>query len=401
VLFLAGYFPKPNNPFMGTWALAQAQALLRHGLDLKVLSFTSWVPAIAAVTRGARTFAGCPPRHRFGDLEVEYPRWLLYQAGPPKRWAHRDPRRQLALAWWSARGALRRAVSRHRPDVVFAHHTLTSGYLAARLREEGGPPFVVTDHDFDEIADCGRFPGRRAAFARVAGRASALVSVSRRMEADVRRIFPGAPAVTVWNGVDAPPPETLAGRRTPGAGGGPVVFSCGLFAERKGFPLLVRAFARAARGNPGARLRIAGDGDGRSSIEAAIREAGAGDRVTLLGLLPHGEVLREMADCDLFALPSWDEPFATVFLEAMSCGRPIIWGSDGGISDVARDGVHGLAVAPRDEPAAAEALARLLADPAARERMGAAARDLHREKLTWQANARAMEELFARAAAGG
>ena len=45
ILFLASYFPKPGNPLMGTWALAQARALARRGdVELLTVSFTSWVP---------------------------------------------------------------------------------------------------------------------------------------------------------------------------------------------------------------------------------------------------------------------------------------------------------------------------------------------------------------------
>ncbi|MBX3466761.1 MAG: glycosyltransferase [Planctomycetes bacterium] len=399
VLFLASYFPKPDNPLMGPWALRQAQALVRAGVDVQVISLTSWVPRVAAVTRGARAFALCPPRHRWGSVEAVYPRWLLYQVQPLKRWAHARPQRQLQLGWVSSRRALLAAVDEGRPDLLYCHHTLPNGYLAARLREERGLPFVVTDHDFDEVDDCARLPARRAAYRFVLGRAARVVGVSSRMVTSLEALFPSARALTIHNGVD--PPPAVAPPRPEDRSGRLVVFSCGLFYERKGFELLIAAFGRVAAERPNAVLRIVGDGPRRAEIEGSIRRLGLECRVTLLGRRPHDEVLREMAWSDVFALVGWDEPFATVYLEAMAAGRPVVCASDGGITDVLVDGVHGLTVPPRDIEATARALSRLLADGALRARLGAAARGLVDRRLTWDQVARRYAELFREVVAGG
>lgn len=50
VLFFASFFPKPENPWMGTWALTQAQALARQNVELLVVSCTSWLPSQLALT---------------------------------------------------------------------------------------------------------------------------------------------------------------------------------------------------------------------------------------------------------------------------------------------------------------------------------------------------------------
>jgi glycosyltransferase involved in cell wall biosynthesis len=101
-----------------------------------------------------------------------------------------------------------------------------------------------------------------------------------------------------------------------------------------------------------------------------------------------------MVWCDLFAHIGINEPFAPVFSEAMMAGKPIIFASDGGINDVARDGVHGLSVAPNDENAAAAALDRLLTDSALRNQLAASATELAHAKLTWPVNAQRLTDLF-------
>jgi glycosyltransferase involved in cell wall biosynthesis len=182
------------------------------------------------------------------------------------------------------------------------------------------------------------------------------------------------------------------------SGNGPVLFSCGAFYERKGFPLLIEAFARIASKHPGARLRIAGSGEQRVQVEAAIAQHSLGDRVDLLGFVPHETVIEEMCRADAFILIGWDEPFATVFTEALSAGKPVICANDGGINDVLQNEVHGLTVPPKNVAAASDAIDRILADTGLRTRLGANAADLFSTSLTWDHNAARMAEIFHEAA---
>src|SRR6202043_450450 len=113
---------------------------------------------------------------------VSYPRALWYPIHPLKQHAFRDPAPQMKLAWGSARRSLIKTVERFRPDVIYAHHTAVNGYLAARLKRIFQTPFVVTDHDFAEIAECERFPARKRFFADVISQSSMMVAVASRME---------------------------------------------------------------------------------------------------------------------------------------------------------------------------------------------------------------------------
>jgi glycosyltransferase involved in cell wall biosynthesis len=401
VLFLATYFPKPQNPLMGNWALQQAQAIRRSGVDIRVVSFTSWVPRIIARSKGAAAYANCPHEYSWDGLEVLYPRWLYYPVSVAKRQAYRWPQPQMAIAWATARRTLLTQVQHFRPDVIFCHHTAVNGFLGMRIRELEGLPFVVTDHDFGEIADCEIYPARRRFFSEIVAQASSNVCVSHRMERDMRRLFPEARVLTVHNGTDPIAPEIATRPRPAERERKVVVFSAGAFYTRKGFPLLIDAFARVAKDYPDAILRIAGDGEEREKVEQAVRQSGVADRIQLLGFQSHDQVLQELVWCDVFALVGWDEPFATVFLEAAAAGRPVVWAKDGGINDVLIDQQHGLSVEPRDVDSAAAALRTLLSDAGRRAEMGRSILSLHREKLTWDANAAAMIRLFEAARSSG
>jgi glycosyltransferase involved in cell wall biosynthesis len=221
-----------------------------------------------------------------------------------------------------------------------------------------------------------------------------MIGVSRRMTTELINLFPTARARTVHNGTDPIPHDTINAPRPYDLIDKVVIFSCGSFSARKAFPDLIDAFAPVARKHRNVVLRIAGDGVERSLVESRILKHQLADRVTLLGFRSHQEVLREMVWSDLFALISRDEPFATVYSEALSAGKPIVCCSDGGITDVVRDHQEALIVPPSTTQAAAAALEELVTDSSQRRRMGEAAQALFRDNLTWEHNAQIMKQIF-------
>ena len=404
ILFLAAYFPKPDNPHIGTWALAQARALARRDdLEVRVVSCNAYFPRwVGHIKKGARAYSHCPPTYDWDGLRVDYPRWLVYPFGHTNLGVnYRYPAPFLRLGWQSARSELERIAREFAPDVIFAHHTGANGYLAMHLKQRLGVPYVVTDHLFSEITECETMPARHAMFARIIRDSSRMVAVAARMEADTKRVFPFARTTTIYNGADGPADAQWRAPRPPVLENKTIVLSAGMFSPTKGFPQLVEAWARVAPRFPNAVLRIAGDGALRGEIEAAIERSGAQSSIELLGLLPHERVAQEMVWADVFALISQDEPFGVVFTEAMAARTPLIWPEGSGINEVLRDGENGIRVLPFDVEATARALEHLLADADARAQMGRANRQLWEDQLTWDANAAAMSAIFHQVAVTG
>lgn len=398
ILFFASYFPKPDNPWMGTWALSQAQALARQEVDLLVVSCTTWLPSFLARTPGAKAYANCPREYTWpGNVQVRYPRWLYYPVPPIKQWAYRNPESYLRLAQWSAGQSLCQLVEQFQPDVLFCHHSLPNGWIVAHLPSHLQKPLITLDHDFDEIEDSNIFPQRKAAIQFVGDRAWAMLTVSKRMETSLRNLCPNTRILTQHNGID-PLSEALFQQPRPAdLNGKTVILTCALFAERKGIPLLIEAFSRVAHHYPDAVLRIIGSGPDEAKIQQTVTRFNLHDRVQLVGKKSHADVLQEMVWADCFALVGWNEPFATVYLEAMAARKPIICCDDGGITDVIQNGVEGYTVPPKDVTATAAALNRMLGNTAERQIMGHNAQRLILEKLTWDAKTTELIKLFEQA----
>lgn len=142
--------------------------------------------------------------------------------------------------------------------------------------------------------------------------------------------------------------------------------------RRKGIDTIIEAMPRIISAIPEARFLVAGGGDDRLRLEALIQKFGVADSVRLLGVVEDSVLQQLYRQCDVMVLPSQQEGFGIVFLEAMSYGKPCIGAAHGGIPEVIIDGNTGYLVSFGDSDAIARCVVRLASDSNLATRMGMA-----------------------------
>jgi glycosyltransferase involved in cell wall biosynthesis len=158
------------------------------------------------------------------------------------------------------------------------------------------------------------------------------------------------------------------------------LLSVGRLTHQKAHSVLIQAMSTIIAQHPETILCIAGDGPLRQQLSDEIGASGLDDHVKLLG--ERDDIAQLMAAADIFILPSRSEGLPIAILEAMGAGRAVIATRTGGIDDVLEDGSNGLLV-PADDPVElARAISRFIDDPAARSKMGEAARQSVIERHT-------------------
>ncbi|HET9481828.1 MAG TPA: glycosyltransferase family 4 protein, partial [Candidatus Polarisedimenticolia bacterium] len=147
------------------------------------------------------------------------------------------------------------------------------------------------------------------------------------------------------------------------------------------------------------RLEIVGEGAMRSGLESRILAGGArlAERVRLTGRADEDGVLAVLRRAAVFVLPSRTEAAPVALMEAMSCGLACVASDVGGVGAMLDGGRCGVLVPAGDPQAMAGAIAGLLADPARRRTLGAAARDRALRHYRLEAAADALAAVWSRA----
>jgi glycogen(starch) synthase len=276
---------------------------------------------------------------------------------------------------------------RFRPDIVHINFSDPSALFHLRSESAYSSKTVVTLHVMI------RGPiGEASMLGDMLRRADWTIAVS---EAVLKNARDHVPAITdrssvILNGIelsDAPAPHSDTN--------GPRLLCVGRMVHDKGFDTAIRAFSQLASLYPQLRLSLAGDGPERARLEYLAGTLGLAERIDFLGWVDPRRIPELMAAASVVFMPTRSpEPFGLVAIEAAQMARPVIGTTGGGLDEIVEDGVTGILARPDDVGAFARAAGAILADPAAAERMGLAARDRIRAKFGWQQHVSAYDCLY-------
>lgn len=295
---------------------------------------------------------------------------------------------------------LREVIRAWRPDVLHAYMTETSAVAAAARWPHRRPFFIFSKRSLVQWIARDRiyYPLVRWTNARCD-----LILANSNAVRDEAIAKEGAPAEkirVVYNGVDtglyAPGsrPEALA-RELDIPEDATVVGMVANLHLYKGHLEVLTALSRI--GTPGGvRILFVGrEGNASETVREAVSRLGLSDRVVFAGARSDvPEVLRLI---DVFVSASHEEGLSNSILEAMAAARPIVATTVGGSVEQIVPEVSGLLVPPRDAAAMETALRRMIAEPALRARLGAAARERALEIFSLDRLKRSMADIYGNA----
>lgn len=236
--------------------------------------------------------------------------------------------------------------------------------------------------------NAGKSPGQ-IALQRAAYACAHKVVANAKAAADrlLRERVPASRVVVIPNGLDMtqfPTPRSRVSHRR-------IVMVANLRPE-KGHDTLIDAAILVLERFPDAHFDIVGNGTERDRLVAYARTKGVAGAFSFLG---HCEdVPARLCAADVFVLPSRSEAFPNAVLEAMAAGLPVVASAVGGILEVVQDNHTGLLVSPGRPDALADALCRLLSDPALGARLSAAGRAVVETRYSFERMVDSLEHLY-------
>jgi glycosyltransferase involved in cell wall biosynthesis len=237
------------------------------------------------------------------------------------------------------------------------------------------------------------------------GRADAIVGVSGHTASSFVEAGYRADRVhAVLNAIEPsrwdPSLDSAPGRVSLGVpDGAPLIVSVARLFRGKGHFELLSALALVKRKYPLVRLAIVGsdypaDSGTTRMLEEHASELGIAENVIFTG--QRSDIASLLAACDVFSLPSFEEPFGLVFAEAMAMKRPVVALTNGGTPEVVEHGKCGLLSPPGNIDALAANLLQLLDDPVLRAQFGEHGRSRVEQHFTPQRMASDFAALYSR-----
>ncbi len=274
----------------------------------------------------------------------------------------------------------RQQIAEFRPQVWLTYHTYYKApdLLGAAVCRQAVLPYVVFQgcYSTKRKRDWRTWPGyvmnRRALCA-----ARLVLSNRREDMVNLERLLPPDRLAYVAPGIH---PEDFsfdeaarsALRRDWNVGEEPVILSAAMFrpdVKTEGLAWVIRTCGELCRRGKAVYLVIAGDGQERPRLQKLAEEQLPG-RTRFVGKLPRNEMHRFYSAGDIFAFPGIRESLGMVYLEAQSCGLPVVAFANGGIPEVVRNQETGFLVPLFAFEPYLQALDRLLSDKGLRRKMG-------------------------------
>jgi phosphatidylinositol alpha-mannosyltransferase len=268
---------------------------------------------------------------------------------------------------------LRSELARGRYDVVHLHEPIAPMACWDALGSAVSLPLVGTFHTY-ATAPVPQAIANAIGARRRMSRLGVRIAVSEAAAWTAQRFYGGRYRI-IPNGVHLP--EDLL-QRCPGGGAGPLkIVFVGRAEERKGLPILLRAF-EALRDHVACTLTLVGVDD--DEIEGLLHERSG---ITALGRVDDAAKHAALRDADVLCAPSLGgESFGMVLTEAFSEGTPVVASDIAGYRDVVRHGIDGLLVPRGDATKLAETLRDVALDRAYLRRLGVSAAQ-HAERYAW------------------
>jgi len=217
-------------------------------------------------------------------------------------------------------------------NLIHAHFSWPSGYVAAALKVKFKVPALLTIHENREwLINEAENNYIREVWSQVDGIIRVNKIDLKLIEKYNRNVvsIPNGYDHKIYQGLSQSEARTKLGISKDEN----IIFSLGHLIERKGFVDLLNAVKLLRKKRNDFRLYIGGDGPMRSNLQNIISE-NCLDNVELLGYLPSDELPLWMNASDFFALTSYSEGNPTVMFEALGCGKPVISTKVGGVPEI-------------------------------------------------------------------
>jgi glycosyltransferase involved in cell wall biosynthesis len=161
------------------------------------------------------------------------------------------------------------------------------------------------------------------------------------------------------------------------------LLSVGALIERKGFDVLIKGIGEVIKKNKNIKVRILGDGPQKNNLKALVRQLSLENFIIFEGHIPHEKIMTYYKKADIFISTSRAESWGQMYLEAMSCGLPIISTINIGSKNIIKNNKFGFLISQEDYHNLADKIKYLIVQPKVLKEFAKQARFEVKNKYDW------------------
>lgn len=312
VLLLPSWYPDENNFLNGVFFKEQAEALVKEGIEVVVLSIN-----IVSLSEFGKNKINSGLRKNIENGVTVY-RYYTYNYFPRMT--------ELYLRYYShLLNKLIKPIIRENPNIelVHIHSAIDAGI--AYSKSKISLPYIITEHSSKYQRNILN-ESQKKYLSNVFNGAKKVITVGDGLREAISKYIDIKKVEVIPNLVSLNREITEVDNKKEKFR----FFSLGVLTRTKGMDLLIEAFNDNKERLSNCEVYIGGDGMEYSNLKRQIKELNLQDSIKLLGKLDRKEVAYHMSNCDVFVLASRFETFGIVFLEAMIYGKPVIGSRTGG-----------------------------------------------------------------------
>lgn len=375
----------PNSQIYqsGIFVHEQVKALLKLGVNIVVYAPIPFSPfPFYLFSKKWKKLKNIPKYENIDGVEIIHTRYFALPTGFLKQyWSY-------PLSYFIKR-ELKKSGKLASFNIIHAHGSIPDDYSALLLSKSLKLPYIITVHG--ETVFMKKKNSHLQKSIAAINKADFVVGVSEKV-INLVKLISGRKEklVRIYNGFSVNEIEIPAKSETDYEV--KILFGASLI-ERKGCEYVIRAFSKLLKENKKIKLTVAGGGELFNHLKTLTKELDIDSHVDFLGTVTHSEMLKQMASCDIFVLPSWNEALGVVYLEAMSFKKPVIGTIDEGISEIIKEGKNGFLVQPKSVDCIIKKMSLLIDDKNLRETIGNNGYESIKN-MTWESNAQEMIQIY-------
>ena len=382
VLVLSHMYPNSMNPVYGIFVHEQVKALKNLGHDVNVISPVPWAPfPINIINKKWNQYSNINKYEQIEGIDVYHPRKITL----PRKILYDKSGK---FYYKAIKNITNKIHQNFKFDIIHSHVSLPDGIAGSYLSDLFKVPSITTIHgqDLQQTININKKCYDKIGLS--FKKNDAIIFVSEKLKDIAIEEFPrfSDKYHIISNGLNLDKIFPINSRLKKQYKNKTVLLSVSNLKKTKGIDLNLKAVNKVTEKKENIYYIIVGDGTQKENLKSLAKELGIEENVEFTGRLPHDKVMEYMSICDVFSLPSWQEGFGIVYIEAMAHEKPVIACKGEGIDGIIKNGENGILVSPKSVNDLSKAIFHLLNNDNLRKEISKKAQKTAKE-YTWENNA--------------